>query len=86
MPTTVRRSAHPTDGRTTLVEITPAGRELSRRATRELNDQVFERLGLSDADTGQLLDLLGRYRSVAEAEAVQAETAQISGRPDTLDP
>lgn len=80
----VRRSAHPTDGRTTLVEITEAGRELSRRATCELNDQVFERLGLSDADTGALLDLLGRYRSVAESS--QRDAAQIAGRPDTLDP
>lgn len=50
------------------MEITPAGRELSQRATTELNDRVFERLGLTD-DTRQLLELLGRYRTTAESVA-----------------
>ncbi len=37
----VRRSPHPTDGRTTLIEILPAGRAVVARATAVLNAQVF---------------------------------------------
>ena len=42
----VRRLPHPTDGRGTLVELTPAGRELALRATERLNAEVFAQPGL----------------------------------------
>jgi len=50
----VRRSPHPTDGRTTLAEITEAGRELAREATTAVNDIAF---GLGRLDVQDLEDL-----------------------------
>ena len=50
----VRRSPHPTDGRTTLAEITEAGRRLAREATTAVNDVAF---GLGRLDVQDLEDL-----------------------------
>lgn len=50
----VRRSPHPTDGRTTLAEITEAGRRLAREATTAVNDVAF---GLGRLDAQDLQDL-----------------------------
>jgi len=61
----VRRLPHPSDGRTTLAEITPAGRTAARRATKALNAGVFEATGL---DTGQLGQLFGLLRQLRVAE------------------
>lgn len=61
----VRRRRHPSDGRTTLVEITPAGRDLARKATDGLNAEVFASPGLSDADLKTVLDLLAKLRRSA---------------------
>jgi DNA-binding MarR family transcriptional regulator len=61
----VRRTPHPTDGRTTLAEITVAGRQIAARATQALNGEVFGALGLSDQDTDQLFGLLGTMRRQA---------------------
>lgn len=58
----VRRVPHPTDGRTTLAEITPAGRRLAQRATAALNAAVFERIALTDRQLDQLFGLLRRLR------------------------
>jgi DNA-binding MarR family transcriptional regulator len=58
----VRRSAHPTDGRTTLVALLPAGRDIAGRATTVLNAQVFGAVGLSTTETHQLLGLLETFR------------------------
>jgi len=58
----VRRRPHPTDGRGTLAEITPAGRHLAERATAEMNDRVFAAVGLSEADQIQLFELLRKLR------------------------
>lgn len=58
----IRRVPHPTDRRTTLAEILPAGRELAERATEALNETVFVRPGLSPRDLEQLSVLLGRLR------------------------
>lgn len=58
----VRRLPHPSDRRTTLVEITPAGRSLAETATTLLNDEVFARPGLSRRDTTSLVGILGRLR------------------------
>src|SRR3954451_20226188 len=51
----VRRSPHPTDGRTTLIEILPAGRAVVAEATDVLNAEVFGAVGLSPAQTRDLL-------------------------------
>lgn len=44
----VRRVPHPTDGRTTLVEITELGRSTVEDATATLNQKVFADIGMSD--------------------------------------
>lgn len=53
----VRRLRHPDDGRSVLVEITPAGIERAERATTALNT-VFSSLPISPAETRQLYALL----------------------------
>jgi len=58
----VRRSPHPSDGRTTLVELLAAGREVVARANDVLNDQVFGSVGLSAEQTSDLLALLQTFR------------------------
>ena len=42
----VRRQPHPTDGRTTLVEITDVGRSTAEEATTALNREVFGSVGI----------------------------------------
>jgi len=59
----VRREPHPTDGRTTLAVITPAGRKTVEQATKVLNDEVFTRVGLADRELAQLYRLLEKLRS-----------------------
>ena len=58
----VRRVPHPSDGRTTLAEITPAGREVAGRATDALNAAVFEPVPLTRRQVDQLVGLLRRLR------------------------
>ena len=54
----VRRRPHDTDGRTTLAEITPAGRELVERATAELNRIVFEEPGITPEQARRVFSVL----------------------------
>ena len=61
----VERLAHPTDGRTTLAQITPAGRRLARRATEALNRDVFSSTGLSRSAEEKLFTVLRQIRSDA---------------------
>jgi DNA-binding MarR family transcriptional regulator len=58
----VQRKPHPRDRRTTLAQITPAGRELVQKATESMNREVFTRLGLTGTDVDALVDVLGRFR------------------------
>ena len=58
----VARSPHPTDGRTTLIGLTAAGRALARRATAALNSEVFAQSGFTDDDVEQLISVLGGFR------------------------
>lgn len=59
----VRRVPHPSDARTTLAEITVEGRAMADDATRALNAEVYERIGLTERQRGQLVDLLGVLRA-----------------------
>jgi DNA-binding MarR family transcriptional regulator len=61
----LRRAPHPTDGRTTLAEITPSGRRMARKATDALNREVFTGPGLAAAQVDQLLELLTDLRKGA---------------------
>jgi DNA-binding MarR family transcriptional regulator len=59
----VERHPHPTDGRTTLAVITPAGRGAVEQATGVLNEEIFTDIGLSDRETAQLSRLLEKVRN-----------------------
>lgn len=61
-----QRKPHPVDGRTTLVSITDAGRDLVERATAALNSEVFERPGIQGATLTQLLGKLHFLREGLE--------------------
>lgn len=58
----IRRSAHPTDGRATLIWITPAGREVVDAATAVINREFFADVGLDPDDQGNLVAILARFR------------------------
>jgi DNA-binding MarR family transcriptional regulator len=58
----VRRSPHPSDGRTTLVELTGEGRTLAQRSTAALNAAVFSRPGFEPEDVDQLIRILQDFR------------------------
>jgi DNA-binding MarR family transcriptional regulator len=61
----VRRTPHPTDGRTTLATLTAAGREVARRATRDLNALGFGTAPLDDDDLAGLTATLRKLREGA---------------------
>lgn len=58
----IRRVAHPTDGRTTLAEITPAGRAIAAKATEAVNSLVFETPGIDRSQVDALIAILGDLR------------------------
>jgi DNA-binding MarR family transcriptional regulator len=61
----VERRAHPDDGRAVLAEITPAGREVVERATKDLVAADFALAALSDDDLSSLSTLLAPVRKDA---------------------
>jgi DNA-binding MarR family transcriptional regulator len=82
----VRRMPHPVDARTTLAAITTEGRRVAMDATDELNSKVYEPLGLTERQRGQLIDLLADLRAngnefdVARSEEVIEEVGAREGR------
>ena len=58
----VQRVPHPTDGRTTLVQITELGRSTVEDATVTLNEQVFADVGMSDTESQALVSALDALR------------------------
>jgi DNA-binding MarR family transcriptional regulator len=61
----VERVPHPTDGRTTLVQLTALGRSTVEDATTTLNKQVFSDLGMSDAESAALSSAIETLRRSA---------------------
>jgi DNA-binding MarR family transcriptional regulator len=61
----VRRRPHPTDKRTTLVEITGAGRRRCEEATASVTSVDFGLVGLSDDEVTALTSLLAKVRRAA---------------------
>ena len=61
----VRRTPHPTDGRTTLVAITDDGRARLKLATKAVTEADFGLVGLSPAELDQLTGLLTKVRHAA---------------------
>ncbi|CEA07808.1 MarR family protein [Arthrobacter saudimassiliensis] len=60
----VRRRPDPADGRSRLVAITDAGRDVAQRATADLNG-VFADIGLPEEDLEVLAAILRRFRQQA---------------------
>lgn len=58
----VERTAHPTDGRATLIRITHEGRELVEAATAVINREFFREVGMSQDDLTRLVEILARFR------------------------
>lgn len=58
----VRREAHPSDGRATLVVVTDAGRQLAEEATTVLNAEVFANPGIAASDLTLMTAILARFR------------------------
>jgi DNA-binding MarR family transcriptional regulator len=58
----VRRVPHPTDGRTTLAELTEDGRRLAQRATKAVNDVAFGLDVLNKQDLQQLIRIIRKLR------------------------
>jgi DNA-binding MarR family transcriptional regulator len=58
----VRRIPHPTDGRTTLAQITDEGRQLAKRATKAVNEVTFGLDALSERDLEELMRIIRKLR------------------------
>jgi DNA-binding MarR family transcriptional regulator len=58
----VTRLPHPTDGRTTLVQITDLGRSTVEDATVTLNKDVFADIGISDDESQALAESIETLR------------------------
>jgi len=61
----VRRIAHPTDGRTRLLELTANGQKVLAAARDDLNEQLFAQSNLSGNDATQLFEILARFRKAS---------------------
>lgn len=61
----VERRPHPTDGRTTLVEITDEGRAIVAEATAALNAGVFVDPGIDDSEQVALIEAIASLRRSA---------------------
>ena len=61
----VARRPHPTDGRTTLVEITESGRKVVAEATEALNSGIFTDPGMDQAEQVALIDSIASLRRTA---------------------
>ena len=58
----IKRTPHPTDRRSILAEMTPAGRVLTRKAIKLLNSELFGDLGLTGREANLLIGLLMKMR------------------------
>jgi DNA-binding MarR family transcriptional regulator len=58
----LRRTPHPTDRRTILATLTPAGRELLDQASRALADADFGLTGVDDELSGRVVEVLREVR------------------------
>jgi DNA-binding MarR family transcriptional regulator len=58
----IKRTPHPTDRRSTIAQMTPAGRALTGKAINLLNAEFFRDLGLSERESHLLIGLLMKMR------------------------
>jgi DNA-binding MarR family transcriptional regulator len=64
-----RRRPNPNDRRSSIIELTPSGRRLARKATRTVEDELETRIGsvLPDRSLRQLTTTLGKLRESGQA-------------------
>jgi DNA-binding MarR family transcriptional regulator len=58
----IERVPHPTDRRSILARLTPAGRVLTGKAINLLNSELYRDLGLADGEARLLIGLLMKMR------------------------
>jgi DNA-binding MarR family transcriptional regulator len=58
----IKRTPHPTDRRSIIAQMTPAGRVLTAKAINLLNAELFRDLGLTGGESHQLIGLLMKMR------------------------
>jgi DNA-binding MarR family transcriptional regulator len=58
----IKRTAHPTDRRSTIAQITTAGRAMVRKAIKRLNSELFSDLGLTSDEVRLLIAVLAKMR------------------------
>lgn len=58
----IQRTPHPTDRRSTIARLTPAGSAVVAKAIKLLNSELYRDLGLPEADARQLIGLLMKMR------------------------
>lgn len=58
----VLRTAHPSDGRTRLLELTDSGRKVLEEARDALNIQLFSQSGLTPPEATELFRILANFR------------------------
>lgn len=78
----VLRVPHPDDARTTLAEITTAGRVVADAATAELNDEVYGPLALTEPERERLVGLLTQLRGRGgefDADRSDSRIARLRG-------
>lgn len=76
----VRRARHPHDGRTTLAELTPAGRRVVEEATRRVTDVGLGLGGLQRGELETLTALMRKVRLDAGDFAESADQVSSGGR------
>lgn len=70
----IRRVPHPSDARTTMAVATDEGRRLADEVTRQLNDEVYRQIELSDDARDALIELLRQLRALGnEFDAARSE-------------
>jgi len=58
----LQRKPHPTDRRSTIAQMTPAGKALLRKAIKRLNADLFPKLGLSPEEVRLLIAVMAKMR------------------------
>ena len=81
----IKRTPHPTDRRSTMAQITPAGRALTAKAVNLLNSEFFRDLGHSDREAHLLIGLLMKVRrswdDIENPEGWEPFEAGLDGPP-----
>lgn len=75
----VTRTRHPTDGRTTLIELTAEGRALAEKATAALNTEVFGRSGFTGSDVEDLIRILANSAATRAISRRRGGTSRHGG-------